>query len=548
MAKFVIAGHADCPYYAKTELLADNLQTNLADFKIHKIVKTSGEWEEWLNTTCSKNGWCHKKSPIVWRELIDRGGKGVLIGGCNEFQEYAHGYYGIKSDMKSLDMNKVSEENLCTKITTIQEDEYLKSLSNPLKVCITNASKPMAYYMVYEIARGDVFGTTTEINLTLLVDDKDSGAIKGLEMEAQDLACTLLRKLTITSDVKEAFDGVSAVVFLDGSSLKPEESREDWLKLNGNLFREYGRTLNAIAANDVKVLIAGDGPLNFNAYMLGTTAPAVARQNIVAMARLLENRAKAAIARKLNVNSAFVVDLITWGNISGTSLTDVNKASVHQYDGAIVGPDWYSRPVKEMVHDDKWLSTEFFDSIKNHESTLTKTIGHCAMLSAASAVIGVLRDWWNGSENGTMLSLGVFSEGWYDLPSDIIFSLPVKFHKGSYEVVQDLDINDDDKRTLESIAKELISEKEVIFPPSHTNTPAPSPVNTGEPQVFGTTETSESKPVTEENPESVAAETADVNIDRTGPLSRIVEEAEPDSKDGTKANSEKLPTEPISED
>ncbi|XP_033099613.1 putative malate dehydrogenase 1B [Anneissia japonica] len=529
MAKFVIAGRADCPYYARTELLADNLQTNLADFKIHKIVKTPEEWEEWLSITCNKNGWQHQKSPIVWRELIDRGGKGVLIGGCNEFQEYAYGYYGIQSEMASSDMKKISAENLCTNVLTTQEEEHLKSLSNPLKVCITNASKPMAYYMVYEIARGDVFGPKTEISLTLLVENKDDNVIKGLVMEAEDLACTLLRKVIITSDPQEAFNGVSAVVFLDGSPLQPEESCDDWLKLNAQIFREYGKILNSVAANDVKVLVAGDGPLNFNAYMLGTAAPAVARQNIVAVARLLENRAKAALARKLNVNSAFIVDLITWGNISGTSLTDVNKAAVHQYDGAIVGPEWYSRPVKEMVHDDKWLQTEFLDNLKSHENTLTKTLGHCATLSAASAVIGVLKDWWNGSKDGKILSLGVFSEGWYELPPDIVFSLPVKFHQGCFEVVQDVDVSDDNKRLLETIAKEIIAEKEVIFPSSRKNSPTPEP-NPDETKVFGTDPNGGEQNNLAENPANVP-ESDDVNVDRSGPLSRIVEEAEPDIKD-----------------
>ncbi|CAF5075047.1 unnamed protein product, partial [Rotaria sp. Silwood1] len=36
MAKFVIAGKANCPHYAKAELLGDYLQRNLPNFTIHK--------------------------------------------------------------------------------------------------------------------------------------------------------------------------------------------------------------------------------------------------------------------------------------------------------------------------------------------------------------------------------------------------------------------------------------------------------------------------------------------------------------------------------
>jgi len=48
---------------------------------------------------------------MVWRELVDRGGKGILIGGANEFQEYAYGYYGIKSPLVSSDVQKVNKVN-----------------------------------------------------------------------------------------------------------------------------------------------------------------------------------------------------------------------------------------------------------------------------------------------------------------------------------------------------------------------------------------------------------------------------------------------------
>ena len=69
----------------------------------------------WLNQTCHERGWDHKSSPLVWRELIDRGGKGVLIGGASDFQEYVKGYYGLESDLKSDDMRKVGTENFKTK-------------------------------------------------------------------------------------------------------------------------------------------------------------------------------------------------------------------------------------------------------------------------------------------------------------------------------------------------------------------------------------------------------------------------------------------------
>ncbi|MBN3303706.1 MDH1B dehydrogenase, partial [Amia calva] len=89
MAGFVLAGKADCPYYAKAELLADVLQRNLPSCSIHKICKHPEDWEQWLQDTCEKNGWKHKRSPIIWRELVDRGGKGLFLGSFSDFMEHA---------------------------------------------------------------------------------------------------------------------------------------------------------------------------------------------------------------------------------------------------------------------------------------------------------------------------------------------------------------------------------------------------------------------------------------------------------------------------
>ena len=41
----VATGAADCPYYAKAELLADDLAQNLDDFNLHKIVVHPDKWQ-----------------------------------------------------------------------------------------------------------------------------------------------------------------------------------------------------------------------------------------------------------------------------------------------------------------------------------------------------------------------------------------------------------------------------------------------------------------------------------------------------------------------
>ena len=61
----------------------------------------------------------------------------------------------------------------------------------------------------------------------------------------------------------------------------------------------------------------------------------------------------------MQVNSSCVTDVVMWGNVNGTLLGDLSSARVHQYDGAIVGPDWFSLPVTEVIQDEDWLNMEF---------------------------------------------------------------------------------------------------------------------------------------------------------------------------------------------
>uniref|UniRef100_A0ACB8F082 Uncharacterized protein n=1 Tax=Sphaerodactylus townsendi TaxID=933632 RepID=A0ACB8F082_9SAUR len=91
MAKFVLAGRANCPYYAKAELLADYLEKNLPNFRIHKITQHPDNWEH---------------------------------------------YYNITSDMMTAEMCQIAEENLQTHKEVEQEEEELKSLINPLHIWI----------------------------------------------------------------------------------------------------------------------------------------------------------------------------------------------------------------------------------------------------------------------------------------------------------------------------------------------------------------------------------------------------------------------------
>ncbi|KAH3699556.1 putative malate dehydrogenase 1B [Dreissena polymorpha] len=508
MAKFVIAGQADCPYYARAELLGDKLAINLPDFKLHKIVKTQDEWQSWLVQTCQTRGWRHEKSPLIWRELIDRGGKGVLIGGANEFQEYAQGYYGIESSLMSDNMQKIAAENEKCKSEIDQITAAFKAQSQPVHVCITNASSNICYNMIDSLCRGDIFGGDTELIIHLLDTPEKEEYLNGVKMEAEDLARGLLRGVVVENEVESAFRGCSYIVLLDDIQ-KGEKSKEEWIKENCVLFINYAKTIAAVADPSVKVLIAGFGPVNFNAYMMIRIAPTIPRQNIVALSRLVENHAKSVIGERLKVNTSGVVDMIVWGNPNGGHFIDLSRCRVHGYDGAIVGPDSFSLSSLEMVYDKKWLETEFLDLVKTKKSRTEEALNHTATLSIATAVNSTLKHWCQGSPSGQMFSLGVCSEGWYGVPQDLVFSFPVTFHpKGNWNVVQDIELFAEVNAKLLEAVKDIESEIEVIYPRPKPPTPEPADANNSALQTADKTEGAEQRleTIVEEKKETTSDE------------------------------------------
>lgn len=462
MAKYVIAGKANCPFYAKAELLGDELALNLPDFKIHKIVKQPEEWEEWLKTTCEEKGWKHGSSPLVWRELVDRGGAGILLGGCNDFLEMAKGYYGITSVKMSDELFSIAKENLQTKVEIDAEEEQRKAEITPLRVCVSGASNSLAYGVLAYLAQGEVFGIEQEISIYLLDTAESQEILRGTAMEIQDCSWPLLRDVVCTLDPTIAFQDASVVVLLDGVPLTDEEDKKEQLISNARIFKAHGQALEQYAKKDVKVLIAG-GPSSVNAFITSKFAPSIPKQNICALSRLQENRAKGLLAKKLSVNTAGLKDVIIWGNIGVCTTADPRNSRVHGYDGAIWGPHvpGFTRPVPEMVHDDKWMAGEFLETLKKPLENV-RSPGVTPPLSGSFAVLSQLHDLWQGTSS-EIYSLGVFSEGWYDLPQDIVFSLPVKFCQGSWKIVDDIQVDEALKIQLQTIGEELKKDSESIL-------------------------------------------------------------------------------------
>ncbi|XP_024594146.1 putative malate dehydrogenase 1B isoform X1 [Neophocaena asiaeorientalis asiaeorientalis] len=458
MAKFVLAGRADCPYYAKAELLADYLQKNLPDFRIHKITQHPDVWEEWLKELCKKNKWSHKNSPIIWRELLDRGGKGLLLGGYNEFLEHAQLYYGVTSSMTTELMKTVAQENLGAHIEKELEKEALKGLINPLQVWITSASSPACYNLIPILTSGEVFGPHMEISINLFDNKQAEEKLTSLVKEAQDLASPFLQSVSVCTQAEDAFRQAHVIIFLDDHVDKEVYSLEDCIRSKATLCHLYGSLIEKNAHDSVRIIVGGKTFVNLKTSLLMRYAPNFAH-NIIAVALGVEGKAKAALARKLKTTPSCIKDVIIWGNISGNNYVDLRKAKVYRYESAVWGPPHYSRPVLSLIFDSEWVNREFVESLKKFTATGRRFGG----ILAAHSIATTLKYWYHGSPPGEIVSLGVLSEGQFGIPEGIVFSMPVKFENGTWVVLTDLEDIEISEQIMTRMTSDLIQEKLVAL-------------------------------------------------------------------------------------
>ncbi|CAN0135255.1 unnamed protein product [Bubo scandiacus] len=456
MAKVVLAGKANCPYYAKAELLADYLQVNLPDFRVHKITQHPDKWEQWLHDICEMNGWEHRRSPIIWRELLDRGGKGLLLGGVNDFLEYAQHYYGITSMMLSEEISDIAEENLQVHIETEKEEEEIKSLIRPLQIWITSASAPICYQLIPLLASGEVFGMTTEISIHLLDTDQFKEVLRGIVMEAEVMAFPLLHSISEHTEIDEAFIQADIIIVLDDVLLNHEvQSLENYIREVSEICQVYAPLIEKNAKSEVRVISSGKTFVNLKAMMIMTYGPSIKPANVIAVATSWENAARAMLARKLNMNTAGVKDVIVWGNITGCNYIDLSHAKLYGYDCAIWGPANFPCPLLNVIYDSEWIHSAFLSA----QCSLSSRVCHSVGMLPAHGIATVLRHWYHGSPPGEIISVGILTEGQFCVPEGIVFSMPVRFQNGNWEVVTELEINETTQEVLGRLAHELIQEK-----------------------------------------------------------------------------------------
>jgi len=81
-------------------------------------------------------------------------------------------------------------------------------------------------------------------------------------------------------------------------------------------------------------------------------------------------------------------------------------------------------------------------------------------MSAAKAICDHMRDWWQGTKDNEWVSMGLISDGSYDIEKGLVFSYPVQIKNNKISIVQGLKIDDFAREMINKTQKELSEEKD----------------------------------------------------------------------------------------
>ena len=318
----------------------------------------------------------------------------------------------------------------------------------PVRVTVTGAAGQISYALLFRIASGEMLGPDQPVILQLLEIPPAMKALMGVAMELDDCAFPLLSEVICTDSAEEAFKDSGFALLVGARPRGAGMERKDLLEANAAIFSVQGRAINTVAEKNIKVLVVGN-PANTNALIAQRNAPDINPRQFTAMTRLDHNRALSQVAQKLNKSVNDIKKMIIWGNHSATQFPDLHHCLI---DG---------KPSLELV-ERQWYDLELIPQVQQRGAAIIEARGASSAASAANAAIAHMRDWALGSSADDWVSMGVVSDGSYEISKGLIYSFPCVCQNGDWTIVQDLDINAFSREKMTISENELCEEMEAI--------------------------------------------------------------------------------------
>ncbi|WP_176091319.1 lactate/malate family dehydrogenase [Burkholderia ambifaria] len=316
-------------------------------------------------------------------------------------------------------------------------------MSTPFKrIAVTHAAGSVGRALLRSIAHGDLLGPTRPVALVLMDDAIRASGLRALATELMSCGPSSLVSVEIAIDPCEAFRDADYVIVPDAYPAGTSGMR--WLNAEAPLLRAYGLALNAVARRTVKVTIAGDAA-NTRAWVLRCFTPDLPDDAITGTIRHDYNRILNHLATLCDVAPGAIDGMIVWGKERCSLYPDFRYARIGR------------RPVQTLLSARHYDRTTLHAHLTRPDASTRNTLRDRRAISDAQAVLTHLRDWIDGS-NGAWVSMIVPSDGSYDIPRGLMFSVPVICANGTYERVRALEMDGFSRRRISESVEALLAD------------------------------------------------------------------------------------------
>ena len=321
----------------------------------------------------------------------------------------------------------------------------------PIRVAVTGAAGAIGSFLCNFIAQGRMFGPYQKVILQLIELPAAEKVLKGLVMELNDGAYSLVHQIIPCTGPLVGFKDVDVAVLVGAKPRGPGMERGDLLSANAKIFKAQGEALDKVAKKTVKVCVVGN-PANTNALIASHYAPSIPKKQFTALTRLDQSRAESILAERQGVPVESIKNIFIWGNHSATQYPDTFHATVG------------GKSLRQAVNDDKYLEGAFLSKVQKRGAEIISVMGKSSAASAAHAACAHVHDWWFGTRPGCHVSMAVISDGnTYGVPEGICYSFPCTIVNGEWKIVDGIPINAFSREKMDTTAKELLDERKMAL-------------------------------------------------------------------------------------
>lgn len=321
----------------------------------------------------------------------------------------------------------------------------------PIRVAVTGAAGNIGYAVIFRIASGEVFGPDQPVILHLVEVPPVLKALNGVEMELDDCAFpTLAGVVKADSDhLEDGFANCNWVLCIGSIPRKAGMERGDLIRINGPIFTNTGKAIQAAAAKDVRVVVVGN-PCNTNCLIAMNHAPDVPRDRWFAMTMLDQNRAASQLAIKAGRPVASVKNVGIWGNHSATQFPDFFHATI---DG---------KPAPAVIKHDAWLQGDYISIVQKRGAAVIEARGASSAASAANAALDTVKGIIRPTPKESCFSAAVCSDGSYGVDEGLIFGFPLKSDGRHWKLIEGIEHNVFAQSKIKATLDELRGERDTI--------------------------------------------------------------------------------------